>query len=488
VFNWNSASAFGGMLLFWMLAVYGVTRSPRRPVALLTAAAQVTTAAFLLGQGMESNAPTLEDFKPWARNLDWGSTLAPTLWFWMTLLVLREQPTDDLRRYLRWIGYPLGAIFAVLSAVLTVSIFAGDALQVWSAPFLVPPEVDPMFPIHSRVGPLYPGFVALAAGTTFGAVLNLWIGGNNARDGDRRRHLRWLLVSAVLFLVGANSLALTTWLNIPWWSPSLSDLTFGAGLLLMALHVAAYSLFLQGQVLWADLLYFLTALFTVCAIYALVIVLSGGSYSFRLLEVLVVTLLVVIPSHALIDVARRGFDRLFFGPDVRRLRADLATAALGAGLAPDITPVLDQVQSDVAEISEENFDRITEKALRRLNNPAALAACELVSRLPQTLAAQTFEVGNGKAGPAPLDQARAMREILALAIERLKPPDLERLRDAPAALQYNILRAEYLQGMPNKQIMTRHSISDGTFHRNRREAIGILARDIKRREELHSRS
>ncbi len=36
--------------------------------------------------------------------------------------------------------------------------------------------------------------------------------------------------------------------------------------------------------------------------------------------------------------------------------------------------------------------------------------------------------------------------------------------------------------------MVRHSISDGTFHRNRREAIGILARDLKRREELLARS
>ncbi len=488
MFNWNSALAFGGMLLFWLLAVYVVTRSPRRPVALVTAVAQVTTAAFLLGQGMEANAPTLEEWKPWARNLDWGSTLAPTLWFWMTLLVLREQPTDDLRRYLRRVGYPLGVLFAGLSAVLTISIYTGDGLQVWSAPFPVPPGVDPSFPFHVKVGPLYPAFVALAAGTTFGAVANLWFGANHARDGDRRRHLRWPLVSAALFLVGANSLALTTWLDIPWWPPWLSDLTFGAGLVLMAFHVAAYSLFLQGQVLWTDFLYFLTALLTVCLIYALAIVFSGGSYSFRLLEVLIVTLLVVVPSHALIDVARRGFDRLFFGPDVRRLRADLATAALGAGLAPDIVPVLDRVQSDVAEISEEHFGRITEKALRRLNNPAALAECELVSRLPQTLAAKSSDVGNGIAGPAPLDQARALREILALAIERLKPPDLERLRDAPAALQYNILRAEYLQGLPNKQIMVRHSISDGTFHRNRREAIGILARDLKRREELLARS
>jgi hypothetical protein len=66
----------------------------------------------------------------------------------------------------------------------------------------------------------------------------------------------------------------------------------------------------------------------------------------------------------------------------------------------------------------------------------------------------------------------------------LQPADQDRSRGAPSALQYNILREEYLLGKPNNQIIARHRISESTFHRNRREAIAILARDLMRREDL----
>ena len=75
-----------------------------------------------------------------------------------------------------------------------------------------------------------------------------------------------------------------------------------------------------------------------------------------------------------------------------------------------------------------------------------------------------------------------MREVLARAIERLKPPDRAPALGAPEALQYHILREEYLLGLPNTQILTRHSISEGTFHRHRRRAIAILARELEQEE------
>ena len=73
--------------------------------------------------------------------------------------------------------------------------------------------------------------------------------------------------------------------------------------------------------------------------------------------------------------------------------------------------------------------------------------------------------------------------MIARAIERLKPPDRTPTLGAPEALQYYILREEYLLGMPNNQIMTRHSISEGTFHRNRRRAVAVLAQELAEEEE-----
>ena len=48
--------------------------------------------------------------------------------------------------------------------------------------------------------------------------------------------------------------------------------------------------------------------------------------------------------------------------------------------------------------------------------------------------------------------------------------------------------SRYLQGLLNKQIMARHSISEGTFHRNRRQAILTLARELENQERIRSSS
>ena len=155
-----------------------------------------------------------------------------------------------------------------------------------------------------------------------------------------------------------------------------------------------------------------------------------------------------------------------------------------AGLNADLDQVLDTAQAEIAEVSSERLVRLTEQALRRLNNPSALANCELLGRLPATVA-EVSAAGNGhESRPATdLDRARALRGVLVAAIEKLKPPEGESRRDSPAALQYLILREEYLEGLLNKQIMTRHAISEGTFHRNRRQAIRSIARELQAGEE-----
>src|SRR5439155_4057253 len=58
VFNWSSLPTFAAMLLFWLLAAYVLTRSPRSAISLTAVAAQVATACYLLGTGMSANAET----------------------------------------------------------------------------------------------------------------------------------------------------------------------------------------------------------------------------------------------------------------------------------------------------------------------------------------------------------------------------------------------------------------------------------------------
>jgi hypothetical protein len=487
MFNWYSAPSFAAMLVFWLFAVYIATRSGRRRVAWVTAAAQFAAAAFLLGQGMEANAPTIDEWMPWARDLDWGSTIAPSLWYWVTVLVIREDPHPSLRTYLHRFGYPLGVLFAMASAALTIGAYTGDGVQVWSAPFQVTPEVDPVFRFHAAVGPFYAGFVALVAGTTIGAVINLVLGARLSADIQRRRHLRWLLVSAGLFVFGANTLAIATWLDVRWWPVGLSDVIFGAALVLMAVNVAAYGLLLRGEVLEADLGTFCASLLAIGAIYGLGAIAVAGAYSFQKLGLYVFVLILAVLSHALVDNARGLFDRLFFSRDVRQLRFNLGSIANSAALAADLDPVLQRAQREIAEISDERFVRLIELALRSLNNPGGLARCALIASIPRTLAGQSQTgVESVRRDTTPLENARRLREVLEAGIERLKPGGADRRRGAPGDLQHNILRDEYILGRPNQQIMTHYSLSESTFHRNRREAIAILAKEVKHQEEsLH---
>jgi hypothetical protein len=147
---------------------------------------------------------------------------------------------------------------------------------------------------------------------------------------------------------------------------------------------------------------------------------------------------------------------------------------------------IDQRRNGHAETRGEDFVQPLEEALRKLNSPAVLASCRLMSVLPHTLAlAWEMEGKMPIAQPTPLEQAHALRGVLDEAIERLNAgtgtePDRGHVRSN--ALHYKILREEYVQGLTTKAIMLRHSISESTFHRHRREAILILARELQGKE------
>ncbi len=484
MFNWFSLPTFAAMLLFWMLASYVLTRSPRSAVSATAVGAQVATAVYLLGQGMQANAFSVDEWLPWARNLGWGSTTAPAFWYWLTALLVQEQNHRTARSYLQRFAWPLGVLLILASAALTASIYVDDLLYSWSQARPLPPELITYSPFALPQGPLYPWFVAFLALTTLGAALNVFLAWRWTADPVRRRCFAWLLGSAALFIAGANTLGAVNWVTrgmVPSW---VGHIVLAGAMVVMAWNVAAYSLLLRGQVIRTDFFYFHTTMVVVCVIYGLLVVAVGPGYSFQLLALGAVTMTVAILSHALVDIARRGFDTLFFTSDVRRLRSNLSSVVQEAGLSGDLDQVLDSAQTEIAEVSSERFVHLTEQALRRLNNPSALAACELLGRLPATVA-EACAASNGSPGvpPTDLDRARALRGVLVAAIEKLKPPDAEQRRDSPAALQHLILREEYLEGLLNKQIMARHAISEGTFHRNRRQAIRTVARELQSREE-----
>ena len=135
----------------------------------------------------------------------------------------------------------------------------------------------------------------------------------------------------------------------------------------------------------------------------------------------------------------------------------------------------------------DDLSALVQESLRRLNNPAVLGACGIVSRMPHLLAAQFYESHAPEDEMMQLDYARTLRAVLLACIERIKDTGVANLGDGESG-RFMILHDEYVLGRPNSQIMIRYSISESTFHRYRREAIAALARELARQEELAARA
>lgn len=78
-----------------------------------------------------------------------------------------------------------------------------------------------------------------------------------------------------------------------------------------------------------------------------------------------------------------------------------------------------------------------------------------------------------------LERGKAVHEVLLKAIEKMRPPNTIP-RDPPPRewYPYLILHDAYLEEIPNRDIMSKLYISEGTFNRTRRAAMRSLARAL----------
>ena len=409
--NWYTAPTFLVMLLFWLLAAYLLTRSPKSLVSLVAVAACICTAAYLLGQGVSANAATASQWRPLVAQPALGGYAGaePLV---LAHLVAPARAAGAATRTLPGLGGAADGFPARPGKLLPHrGSYSGESLFRWNSPVRVPAEQVVYSRFHLLDGPLFGLFIALIAASTLGATVNVGLGWHLAREPALRRRYAWLLASALLFVVGANTLGIATSLKL--WNDrgiGLSHLLLGGAMVAMMWNVAAYNLLLRGQAMRRDALSFLTSLTGVCLLYGCVFVaLAGHTFSFQLLGILAVLSILVILSHALFEAARSALDPLFFQPEVQRLRSGLSTAVQDAALAPDLVPVLVQAEREIDEVTTGHILRLTEEALRRINNPAALAQSELLLLIPETL---RVAVGAG----------RAAAQVDAMPLQRAQLP------------------------------------------------------------------
>lgn len=110
------------------------------------------------------------------------------------------------------------------------------------------------------------------------------------------------------------------------------------------------------------------------------------------------------------------------------------------------------------------FVKIVEEALRHLPDTIALGQSSLAERM--VIKAETH-----------VERGKQLQALLMESIELLKPSEKRPPEPLPR-IWYNhaVLHDAYVEGVPNREIMARLYISEGTFNRTRRNAIRGLAR------------
>lgn len=130
--------------------------------------------------------------------------------------------------------------------------------------------------------------------------------------------------------------------------------------------------------------------------------------------------------------------------------------------------------SEVLEgVREKEFVALVEDGLRRLLDYSYLGEHKLAH-----LSLVERELQPGEAPITHLDRGKALKEALLQALDKLRPPDSQ--PDPPTLEWYPflVLHDAYVLGEPNREIMSKLYISEGTFNRTRRRAIRALAKAL----------
>jgi hypothetical protein len=130
----------------------------------------------------------------------------------------------------------------------------------------------------------------------------------------------------------------------------------------------------------------------------------------------------------------------------------------------DMSSAADEMIASIATSPDPEFVKIVENSLRHFSDYTSLGQSSLADRL----AIQ---------GGSHVERGKRLQNILSEAIESFRPGERRPPEPLPRVwYSYAILYDAYVEGVPNREIMARLYISEGTFNRTRRNAIRGLAR------------
>jgi hypothetical protein len=250
-----------------------------------------------------------------------------------------------------------------------------------------------------------------------------------------RRTLGLMLAATLMFALGLGLMLVPLgWLPRAW-----SVLGIGVDLALLALAIAGFDAFDEGQTLSADITRssvtaLLVALLFGSQIALAIVAVVGLNFAMLLLLLATVAAAIVLTSFA--DPLQSALDRLVFAgsPWLRRARDDARAAA---SALPRLDPALDLARMDEAE-----FARLTRRALSHYGDLPRLAANPL-TRLPQI----ERRLARRGVPSETLEPATELKALLAESVARLKPRGQGDFGTSDEWRHYNALYFPYIAGI-----------------------------------------
>jgi hypothetical protein len=138
--------------------------------------------------------------------------------------------------------------------------------------------------------------------------------------------------------------------------------------------------------------------------------------------------------------------------------------------ANELNSIAGEMVAAISTKSDSEFIRIVEEALRHLSDYIMLGQLPLAEQMHIT-AESHIECG------------KQLNKLLIDSIESLRPAEKRPPEPLPRVwYSYSVLHDAYVEGVPNREIMARLYISEGTFNRTRRNALRGLARLLSERK------
>jgi len=132
--------------------------------------------------------------------------------------------------------------------------------------------------------------------------------------------------------------------------------------------------------------------------------------------------------------------------------------------ASELNTIADEMITAIATHPDAEFTKVVEDGLRRYSDYIALGQSPLADWA-------------GITAESHVERGKQLQKFLAEAIESFRPAGTRPHEPLPRVwYSYAVLYDAYVEGVPNREIMARLYISEGTFNRTRRNAIRGLAR------------